>query len=184
MSIVRSLSVLGPLVASAAVLLSACSATGLAFGDGGCRTVYVLSGGVVQPVSSCGGIPREALMAGLAAPVAGSDLNALLAAPKFGPDKFYTGVSAPGDKAKLTDIVNGAVRDLIAMPLPLAEATVRQRLSKLVADVDAFETEDRERAYLYAVLAWKAAGFSSESQLLPVPDSQVLSPPWAQSPPT
>ncbi len=53
------------LAASATALLSACAAMGVpGFGDaGGCRTVYVLSGGAIQPVNTCGGVPRDTMMA-------------------------------------------------------------------------------------------------------------------------
>lgn len=49
------------LAASATAVLSACASVGVpGFGDaGGCRTVYVVIGGGVQPVSNCGGLPRE-----------------------------------------------------------------------------------------------------------------------------
>lgn len=51
------------LAASAAVLLTACATGGIpGFGDaGGCRTVYVYSGGGIQPINTCGGIPRETM---------------------------------------------------------------------------------------------------------------------------
>ena len=53
------------LAASATAILSACTTMGVpGFGDaGGCRTVYVFTGGVVRPVNSCGGIPRDTMMA-------------------------------------------------------------------------------------------------------------------------
>lgn len=53
------------LAASAAALLSACVTGGVpGFGDaGGCRTVYVLTGGGIQPINSCGATPREDMMA-------------------------------------------------------------------------------------------------------------------------
>lgn len=50
------------LAASATAVLSACAAIGApGFGDasGGCRTVYVFTGGGVQPVNTCGSLPRE-----------------------------------------------------------------------------------------------------------------------------
>ena len=52
------------LAASATAILSACTSMGVpGFGDaGGCRTVYVVIGGGVQPVSNCGGLPRDNAM--------------------------------------------------------------------------------------------------------------------------
>jgi tetratricopeptide (TPR) repeat protein len=52
------------LAASATALLSACASLGVpGFGEaGGCRTVYVVIGGGVQPVSNCGGLPRDNAM--------------------------------------------------------------------------------------------------------------------------
>ena len=53
------------LAASATALVSACSSIGVpGFGEaGGCRTVYVVTGGGVQPISNCGGLPRDGLAA-------------------------------------------------------------------------------------------------------------------------
>ncbi len=50
------------LAASAAALLTACAGMGApGFGEAdGCRTVYVFTGGGIQAISSCGGVPREA----------------------------------------------------------------------------------------------------------------------------
>jgi tetratricopeptide (TPR) repeat protein len=50
------------LAASATAILAACTTIGVpGFGDasGGCRTVYVFTGGGVQPVNTCGAVPRE-----------------------------------------------------------------------------------------------------------------------------
>lgn len=48
------------LAASATAFLAACAGIGApGFGENGCRTVYVFTGGGVQPVSSCGQLPRE-----------------------------------------------------------------------------------------------------------------------------
>lgn len=162
-------------VALLAACLPACSTTVFpGFGGDSCRTVYVLSGGVVQPVNTCGGVPRERLQGAFAVATVGGDLAALLGAPKFEPDDYYTGVDAPEDKAPLTGIVNGAIRDLIGMPEPRPASRVRQRLALAVEAVDEFATEDREHAYVYLVLAWRAAGLTGESGLLPVPDDRVL----------
>lgn len=53
------------LAASATAILSACTSLGVpGFGDaGGCRTVYVVTNGGVQPISNCGGLPRDTLSA-------------------------------------------------------------------------------------------------------------------------
>ncbi len=46
--------------ASATALLTACASMGVpGFGENGCRTVYVFTGGGVQPMNSCGMLPRE-----------------------------------------------------------------------------------------------------------------------------
>jgi len=165
----------GVLISSVALLLSGCLSGALQeFGSSGCRTVYVLSGGVVQPVNSCGGIPRDGLMAQTSAGATGRGLVVLLAAPKFEEDAFYTGVDTPQDRAPLTKIVNDAVRDVIAMPEPRDAVRVRRRLALSLASLDVFATEDREHALMYLVLAWRAAGFVSESGLAGVPDDQVL----------
>lgn len=81
------------LAASATALLAACSSMGVpGFGDaGGCRTVYVFSGGVVQPMSSCGGVPRDTLMAQNAT-IAAAPLDA--ADPDAAPEVVVTPVSA------------------------------------------------------------------------------------------
>jgi len=113
-------------------------------------------------------------MAQTSAGATGRGLVALLAAPKFEEDAFYTGVDTPQDRAPLTRIVNDAVRDVIAMPEPRDAVRVRRRLALSLASLDVFATEDREHALMYLVLAWRAAGFVSESGLAGVPDDQVL----------
>lgn len=46
--------------ASATAVLAACTSMGVpGFGENGCRTVYVFTGGGVQPMNSCGMVPRE-----------------------------------------------------------------------------------------------------------------------------
>lgn len=46
--------------ASATAVLAACTSMGVpGFGENGCRTVYVFTGGGVQPMNSCGMLPRE-----------------------------------------------------------------------------------------------------------------------------
>ena len=165
----------GLLISLVALLLSGCLSGGLQeFGSSGCRTVYVLSGGVVQPVNSYGGIPRDGLMAQTSAGATGKDLVALLAAPKFEADAFYIGVDMPEDRAPLTKIVNDAVRDVIAMPEPRDAVRVRRRLALSLVSLDVFATQDRGHALMYLVLAWRAAGFLPESGLAGVPDDQVL----------
>ena len=104
-----------------------------------------------------------------------ASLSVLLAAPKFEPDATYTGADTPEDKVKLTKIVNDAIRDVSAMTEPRDATVVRKRLERAIADVDFFATEDRERAYMYAVRTWRAAGFEDESGLLRAPDAVVLS---------
>jgi len=48
------------LAASATAFLSACTSIGVpGFSENGCRTVYVFTGGGVQPMNSCGMVPRE-----------------------------------------------------------------------------------------------------------------------------
>jgi hypothetical protein len=165
------------LLASAIALLPSCVAGGLTqFGGNGCRTVYVLTNSGVQPVNSCGGVPREGLTARKIAPMGGdvAGLPELLAAPKFEPDGYYAGVDAPEDKSPLTTIINDAVRDVIAMPAPRDQIPVRLRLQQAVQQLRDFVTEDREHGYMYLVLAWRAAGFQTESGLFPVPDEQVI----------
>lgn len=164
----------GVLVSSIAFALSACVGTGLEFGSNSCRTVYVLSGGMVQPVNSCGAVPREGLMAQKSVAVSGNDLSALLAAPKFEPNAYYAGVAKPVDKASLTKIVDDAVRALIGMAEPRNPALVRQRLLQPIQSLAGFAAEDREHAHMYLVLAWRAAGFTTESGLFSTPDEQVL----------
>lgn len=156
-------------------LLSACVAL-QEFGANSCRTVYVFSGGIIQPVNSCGGVPREGLRTGLAV-ASGNDLAALLAAPKFEPDAFYAGVETPGRLPPLMRVVQGAIGNLIAMPEPRDAELARQHLARAVEALDRFATADREQAYRYLVLAWRTAGFVSESGLLPVSDEDVLTVP-------
>ena len=104
-------------------------------------------------------------------------LEALLAEKKFQPDIYYTGVDVPEDERPLVDAVNEAINDVRALPEPLDKEAVRDRLSDLIDDTDLFATEDRDQVYRYAVRVWRAAGFTEESQLLAVPDDQVLAQP-------
>ena len=104
-----------------------------------------------------------------------STLEGLLAAEKFAANELYTGPDLPEDGPQLIALVDATVADLMAMSTPREATLVKARLEKLITDVDLFATEDREQAYRYAVLAWRAAGFDSESGLFSVPDSFVLS---------
>jgi len=90
---------------------------------------------------------------------------------------MYTGVDTPEDQRPLEAIVDGAIRDVSALPEPLSKEAVRSRLASMVDDADGYATEDREQVYKYAVRTWRAAGFKDESHLLPVPDQQVLANP-------
>lgn len=90
------------LAASASALLTACAGMGVpGFGEaGGCRTVYVFTGGGVQPVSSCGGVPRETMTAQRAmissVPVEEADPDAP-AAPAVIPVSAAAEATAPYD---------------------------------------------------------------------------------------
>lgn len=110
------------------------------------------------------------------APQSGGDaLETLFRTPKFEATALYTGVSDPAEKAALVRIVNDAIGDIVTMPKPLDSERVRNRLRSVIGEVDLYETEDRERACMYLVQAWRAAGFDTESGLFPVPDDRVLS---------
>jgi len=90
------------LAASATALLTACAGMDMpGFGEAaGCRTVYVFTGGVVQPVSSCGGVPREATIQRAmspSAPVDNTDPDAP-AAPVVMPVSAAAQATAPHDK--------------------------------------------------------------------------------------
>lgn len=163
--------------ASALAILAGCASLGAGgFGGSGCRAVYVLTNTGVRPSNTCGDLPRDDLSAQpsarLAGPVAG--LPALLSAAKFEADGYYTGADTAADKVALTKVVDDAVRDLIAMPEPRDAGQVRARLGQAIEALDEFATEDREHGYMYLVLAWRAAGFQTESGLLGVPDDRVL----------
>ena len=92
------------LAASATAILTACTTAGVpGFGDaGGCRTVYVFSGGSVHPVNNCGGIPREKTLMAQRALIAPQ--SAELIDPSAPPALVATPVSAaaevtaPGEK--------------------------------------------------------------------------------------
>ena len=103
------------LAASATVLMSACTSMGVpGFGDaGGCRTVYVFTGGAVHPVNSCGGVPREStLMAqkSLAAP-----LSVELVDPAAAPAPVATPVSAAAEATAPAEKVLAAYKSPNAM---------------------------------------------------------------------
>ena len=104
-------------------------------------------------------------------------LTALLHEKKFEPHGYYTGADTPEDLEPLRSAVDGAIKDISAMPEPLDKVAVRARLDKLLDDTDLFATEDREEAGRYAIRIWRAAGFREESHLLVVPDERALSGP-------
>jgi hypothetical protein len=103
-----------------------------------------------------------------------SHLENLRKERKFAPTEFYTGPDTPEDGPQLIALVNAAIDAVPAMPRPLAPDAVRQRLAKLIDDVDLFATEDRDQAYVYAIRIWRAAGFVEESRLFGVPDESIL----------
>src|SRR5690606_34056461 len=107
------------LAASVLVFVTGCTSLG-GGGFGGCRTVYVLTHTGVRPVNTCGDLPRDDLSAQPSARLSGAvaGLPALLAAVKFAADGYYPGADTPADRARLTQIVDDAVRDLIAMAEP------------------------------------------------------------------
>jgi hypothetical protein len=102
-----------------------------------------------------------------------SQLESLRKERKFAPTWSYTGPDTPQDGKRLVALVNAAIDDVMAMPAPLAD-TVRSRLRRLIDDVDLFATEDRDQTYIYAIRIWRAAGFTEESGLFPVPDERIL----------
>ena len=75
---------------------------------------------------------------------------------------------------QLIALMDAAIDDVTAMPMPLVARIVRCPLQKLIDDVDLFATEDREQAYTYAIRIWRAAGFAEDSRLFPVRDDRVL----------
>jgi hypothetical protein len=93
---------------------------------------------------------------------------------KFIATPWYVGPDTPEDGRALTQLVNRAIDDIISLPSPYGAAKIRDRLQKLIADVDLFATEDRDQAYRYVVHIWRAAGFAEESKLFPVSDERVL----------
>ena len=101
-------------------------------------------------------------------------LTSLLQEKKFEPHGFYTGADTPEDLEPLRTAVDGAIKDISALPEPLDKETVRARLGKLIDDTDLFATEDRDEVGRYAIRIWRAAGFKEESHLYPVPDERVL----------
>jgi hypothetical protein len=167
------------LTVAAATLISGCALDGSpGFGmAGGCRTVYLITGGGVQPTNTCGNLPREAFAAGAQMATPQDDLAKLLAAPKFKADGYYSGVGNPGDRAPLTDIVQDALNDVAAMGAPRDAAAVKARLASAVSALAVFSPADREHAYVYLVLAWRAASLPGESGLLPERDDDVLAVP-------
>lgn len=104
-------------------------------------------------------------------------LQALRTEAKFTPNDFYTGADTPEDGIALIVLVNGTIDDILAMPLPLNQKRVRDRLTTLIDRADLFATEDREEAYRYAVRTWRAAGFTGESGLFSASDDIMLARP-------
>jgi hypothetical protein len=101
-------------------------------------------------------------------------LSELRREAKFVATEWYVGPDTPQDGRALTELVNRAIDDVISLPSPHRASELRNRLQKLVTDVDLFATEDRDQLYRYVVRIWRAAGFAEESQLFPVSDDGVL----------
>jgi hypothetical protein len=101
-------------------------------------------------------------------------LSSLLHEKKFEPHGDYTGADTPEDQPPLQAAVDGAIKDISALPDPLDKEAVRSRLSKLMDDTDLYATEDRDEVGRYAIRIWRAAGFREESHLFPVSDERVL----------
>ena len=97
---------------------------------------------------------------------------------KFVATERYVGPDTPEDARALTELINRAIDDVISLPSPYRASQLRDRLQKLIADVDLFATEDRDQVYRYLVRLWRAAGFAEESKLFPVSDDRVLQEPW------
>jgi|SRR5262245_20560595 len=103
-----------------------------------------------------------------------ASLRELRREAKFVATGLYTGPDTPEDGRALTALVNRAIDDVIALPSPYRAAQFRDRLQKLIIDVDLFATEDRDQVYRYVVRIWRGAGFAEESKLFPVSDERVL----------
>jgi len=93
---------------------------------------------------------------------------------KFVVTDWFVGPDTPEDGRALINLVNRAIDDVISLPSPHRAAQLRERLQKLIADVDLFATEDRDQVYRYVVRIWRAAGFTEESKLFPASDDRVL----------
>jgi hypothetical protein len=101
-------------------------------------------------------------------------LQLILSEQKFQPTEFYTGVDTPEDREPLEEAVNSALTDVSSYPEPLNKEAVRNRLSKLINEVDSFATEDRDQVYRYVVRIWRAAGFKDQTELFGLTDEKVL----------
>ena len=101
-------------------------------------------------------------------------LRQLRSEPKFRVTKWYVGPDTPEDGRALIALVNRAIDDVLSSPSPSDATQLRNRLRRLIADVELFATEDRDQTYRYVVRIWRAAGFAEESQLFPVADDRVL----------
>jgi hypothetical protein len=73
-------------------------------------------------------------------------LRSLLAERKFERGACYAGADTPEDRPLLENAVNNAIQDVAAMPSPVDARAVRDRLERLIGDVDSFATEDRDQA--------------------------------------
>jgi hypothetical protein len=103
-----------------------------------------------------------------------SGLRQLRSEAKFTQTMWYVGPDTPEDGLALTALVNGTIDDVLSLPRPIDGTQIRQRLRKLVDDVDLYATEDREQAYRYVIRIWRAAGFAQESELFEISDEAIL----------
>lgn len=103
-------------------------------------------------------------------------LTVILKEKKFLAHGNYTGADTLEDRQPLQKAVDDAIRDIGGMANPLQAALVRSRLEQLLADTDAFATEDRDEVGRYAIRIWRAAGFKGDSGLFPVGDDRASEP--------
>ncbi len=74
----------------------------------------------------------------------------------------------------LATLVNAAIDDVIAMPVPREKVVLQMRLQILLEDTKAFAAAQRRKAAHYAVKIWRAAGFTDEPGLSSASDQESL----------
>jgi len=93
-------------------------------------------------------------------------LEALLAARKFQPDRYYTGIATPEEGVTATATVDDVIRAVLERPDgAVGRRWMIRRFKAALRRVFLLETEDRDRTGSYLAEIWDILGFGGPAGL-------------------